>query len=389
MRILCLHNYYQQPGGEDQVFAAESALLTEKGHHVVRYIKENNQIASMGRFSLTQVTLWNSAVYRELRALIRQERPQVVHLHNTFPLISPSAYYAAKAAGLPVVQTLHNYRLLCPNALFFRDGHVCEECRSRVVPWPSVLHACYRASWVTSSGVAVMITLHRLLRTWTRNVDTYIALTNFARRKFIAGGIPADKVVVKPNFLHPDPGAEEEKGKFALFVGRLSVEKGIGTLLRAWTQVRNVPLRIVGDGPLMNQTQHFCREHRLDNVHILGRQSHEGVLELIKQARLLIFPSECYESFPTVIIESFACGTPVVASRVGAASEIVEDGRTGIHFTAGSSTDLAAKVEWSWNHLETVEEMGQRARQEFEQRYTAVQNYHALMRIYRSAMGHS
>ncbi len=196
MKIALVHNYYQQPGGEDEVFADEGALLEARGHQVVRYTAHNDRIAGMRAPVLAQVTVWNRAVYRELRAFIRKERPAVMHFQNTFPLISPASYYAARAEGVPVVQTLHNYRLLCPNALFFRDGHVCEDCLGKSIPWPGVAHACYRGSRTASGVVASMLSIHRALRTWTEMIDVYVVLSEFARQKFIEGGLPSEKIVV-------------------------------------------------------------------------------------------------------------------------------------------------------------------------------------------------
>jgi len=389
LNILSLHNYYQQPGGEDQVFAAEASLLREKGHQVAHYTLGNDQIAHMRWLGLARTTLWNDAVYKELRTLIRQLRPQLVHVHNTFPLLSPSAYYAAKAERVPVVQTLHNYRLLCLNGLFFRDGRVCEDCRSRWVPWPGVLHACYHQSQIMSGGVAAMLTLHRILRTWTRAVDVYIALSEFAKSRFLAGGIPADKIIVKPNFLHPDPGMGMEREQFALFVGRLSTEKGIDTLLRASAQLPNIHLKIAGDGPLMRHSKRTLEVQRLEHINMLGLQPHETVMGLIKRARVLIFPSECYESFPTVIMEAFACGTPVIASRLGVASEVVQDGQTGMHFEPRDAMDLAAKMEWCSTHPKQTIEMGGQARRVFEKKYTAMENYQALIGIYEATAQHT
>src|SRR5215212_4268687 len=251
MKILLAHNEYQQPGGEDQIFRSEAALLEAHGHQVLRYAAHNDRVAGMNPVALAGSTVWNRASYRELQSMIRRERPQVAHFHNTLPLISPAGYYAAKAEGVPVVQTLHNYRLLCPNALFFRDGHVCEDCQGKLVPWPGVLHACYRESRPASAAMAAMLTTHRALQTWTEQVDVYIATTEFAREKFVQGGLPAEQLVVKPNFLHPAPSPGQVRGDFALFVGRLSPEKGVGTLLETWKRSRvRVPLKIVGDGPL-------------------------------------------------------------------------------------------------------------------------------------------
>ena len=386
LKVVLVHGYYQQAGGEDQVFAAESELLEAQGHQVLRYTVHNERIERMSPLSLAGATVWHRSSYRDLRALVRREQPDLVHFHNTFPLISPAGYYAAKAEGRPVVQSLHNYRLLCPNALFFRDGHACEDCRGRLVPWPGVLHACYRGSRPASGAVAAMITTHHALQTWTRMVDTYISLTGFARRKFIQGGLPAEKIVVKPNFIHPDPGLGEGRGNYALFVGRLSVEKGIDDLLAAWERLGDrVVLKIVGDGPLADRVARATR--KLGGVEWLGRQPRDRVLALMKEAAMLVFPSVCYEGFPLVIAEAFAVGLPVVASDLGSAASLVEPGRTGLHFRSEDAEDLADKVGLTLANRGTLAGMRRAARREFEARYTSEQNYRQLLGIYGSVAG--
>jgi len=312
-----------------------------------------------------------------------------MHVHNTVPLISPTVYYAAKAEGITVVQTLHNYRLFCPNALFFRNGHVCDDCMGKFVPFPGILHACYRESRAAMTVAVVMLSLHRVLRTYSRMVDMYIALTEFARHKFIEGGIPAEKIMVKPNFLHSDPSISERDREYALFVGRLSPEKGLRTLLKAWQQLKIIPLKLVGDGPLMDETHWFVGTGKLECIEVLGSCNHEQVIALMKNARFLVFPSEWYETFGMTIIEAFACSTPVVTSRLGAMIEIVEDGRTGLNFDAGNPDDLAAKVKWVWTHPRKREEMGREARREYEEKYTAGRNYKILMDIYKTAIERS
>lgn len=388
MQILLVHNYYQQPGGEEAVFAAEAVLLEIHGHRVLQYTAHNDRVPTMGKLPLARATLYNTGVYRELRTLIRRERPQVVHLHNTFPLISPAAYYAARAEKVPVVQTLHNYRLMCPAAIFFRDGHACEDCLGKVIPWPGLLHACYRSSRVATGAVAAMVTVHRILGTWTNAVDVYIALTEFARQKFIEGSLPAEKIVVKPHFVHPDPGAGSGQRGYALFVGRLSPEKGLHTLLEAWEQLRGrVPLKIVGDGPLADRVAAAAVE--LAGVEWLGRRSSKEIYELMGEAAFLVVPSECYETFGRVAIEAFATGTPVIASHIGAVAEVVDSGRTGLHFRTGDPFDLAAQIEWALTHPAELARMRQEARAEFEARYTATRNYGMLAEIYNLAMERS
>lgn len=383
LKVLLVHNFYQQPGGEDQVFKAESALLERHGHEVVHYTDHNDRIRELKPAEILAATLWNRESGQEVSELLRKERPRVVHVHNTFPLISPSVYYAASAAGIPLVQTLHNYRLLCPMAEFFRDGRVCEDCLGRV-PWPGVLHACYRGSRFASGTVATMLTAHRVLGTWQRKIGAYIALTEFARQKFIAGGLPSERIVVKPNFVDPDPGVGKGGGGYALFVGRLASSKGIATMLDAWERAGGKglpPLRIVGDGPLRDLV--IASAGRIERVQWLGRRSREEVLALMRDALILIFPSEWYEgALPLVILEAYAVGLPVVASNIGSMTTMVGDQRTGIHFRSGDAMDLADKVAGIASQPAAIAAMRREARTEFEARYTANGNYDQLMRIY-------
>ncbi len=381
--MLLLHNRYQQAGGEDQVFAAEGELLEAHGHQVVRYVTHNDQVTKMSRPAVAKATVWNGTAYRELRALIRRERPQLAHFHNTFPLISPAAYYAARAEGVPVVQTLHNYRLLCPNALFFRKGRVCEDCLGKAFPWPGIAHACYRGSRASSGMVAAMLTIHGALSTWQGTVDMYIALTEFARQKFVQGGLPAEKITIKPNFVSPTPEAGEGRGKYALFVGRLSQEKGVDTLLAAWDNLKGkVPLKIVGDGPLAANVAKAAEKFR--EVEWLGRQPEDRVLALMKDAQTLLFPSVWYEGFPMVIAEAYAVGLPIIASDLGSMSSLIDHGHTGLHFRPGDPKDLAARVEWASTHPAELKQMRKGARAEFEAKYTAEKNYSRLIEIYES-----
>jgi glycosyltransferase involved in cell wall biosynthesis len=385
MKILAVHNRYQRPGGEDQVFVDETALLEARNHRVLRYEVHNDQVEQVNRLTLAKDTVWNTSAYRELGALIRRERPHVVHFHNTLPLVSPSGYYAARAEGVPVIQTLHNYRLLCPVALFFRDGRVCEDCMGKAVPWPSVVHRCYRGSRTASGVIATMLTVHRALRTWIEMVDVYVALTEFARNKFIEGGLPAGKVVVKPNFVAPDPGRGQGGGGYALFVGRLAPEKGTGTMLAAWDRLgTRIPLKIVGDGPLRDQVLGAAAKQ--SNVEWLGHRPVEDVHALMGKADMLVFPSRWYETFGRVAAEAFAAGTPVIAANIGAVAELVEHGRTGLKFRPGDPEDLVTQVEWALSHPAELQSMREEVRAEFEAKYTAERNYRALMEIYEAAL---
>ncbi len=384
MRVLAVHNAYQQRGGEDFAVEREIELLRERGHQISTFFVSNDAIPNMSRARLAVDTVWSSSAGRSLKERLQSERPNVVHFHNTFPLISPAAYYAARSEGVPVVQTLHNYRLLCPNALFFRDGGACEDCLGKPVPWPGVLHSCYRGSRAASGVVAGMLTAHRFLKTWKEKVDVYIALTEFARQKFIEGGIPAEKVAVKPNFVNPDPGPGEGKGGYALFVGRLSEEKGVETMIRAWELLGDrIPLKVVGDGPLAEKVSGAAE--RLSGVEWMGQIPGEQVTELMKDAAFLVFPSTWYEVFPLVIVEAFATGLPVIASDIGSMSSLIDQGRTGLHFRPGDGEDLAAQMERVLLRPEDLDRMRREARAEFEAKYTAERAYERLMKIYNLA----
>lgn len=385
MKILLVHNSYQQAGGEDLVFAQERRNLERAGHHVVIYHRSNLEIESLsplGKLALATNTVWSARTRRELDALLVREAPDLVHVHNTFVMISPSIYGACQERGIPVVQTLHNFRLMCPTATYYRDGDICEACAERGL-WNAVRHRCYRGSRTATATVALTLATHRLLGTWHDAIDSYIVLTAFSRAKFIAAGFRADKIFVKPNFIDPDPGPRTVAGGYAAFTGRLSPEKGAMGLLRAWERLSvPCPLQIVGDGPERPLLEAFARERNIRTVTFRGRLSHEETLAIVKGASFVIVPSVCYEGFPMSIAEAMACGSPVICSRLGAMEEIVADGVTGLHFQAGDADDLMRKVEWAWCHRPEMCEMGRAARYQYEDHYTADKNYSILMDIY-------
>jgi len=349
-------------------------------------VDDNKKLKDINPGRAAVEAVWSGESCRRIKRLIREARPEVAHFHNTFLRISPAAYYACKEEGVPVVQTLHNYRLICPGALIMRDGKVCEDCVGKGLPWTGVVHGCWRGSRVQTAVVAAMLSIHRWVRTWQKKVNLYIALTKFSRSKFIEGGLPPEKIVVKPNFVDPDPGVREDQGGYVLFVGRLSPEKGIQTMLKAGSKLKRIALKILGNGPLMDEIQRTVCNNGLDMLEILGQRPRREVFEFMKGARLIVFPSEWYEGFPVTIAEAFACGVPVIASRLGAMAEIIEDKRTGLHFDPGNPEDLAAKVEWAWNHPKEMQEMGYQARKEYEAKYTAERNYKLLMEIYEKAI---
>lgn len=370
------------------VYQAECHLLRARGHEVLTYHVTNQDIGDGLRQALVAPgVVWSWSSKRAILALLKEHKPDVAHFHNTFPLISPAAYWACGEGGVPVVQTLHNYRLVCPNAMLMHRGRVCNGHDGRAGMLKCITRGCYHDSRLQTAVVAAMLGIHRLLRTWKDQVDVYITLTEFARAKVVEMGLPGEKVFVKPNFVHPDPGVRDQdsRGRYALFVGRLSPEKGLETLLKAWRLLPNVPLKIVGGGPLLERVRRFVNDGPLGNVEVLGHRPREEVWGYVKGASFLVFPSESYEGFPMTIVEAFACGVPVLASQMGSAEEIVADGRTGLHFPPGDPEDLAARVEWAWTHPREMAEMGREARKEYEAKYTAERNYEMLMEIYRLA----
>jgi len=389
MKILAVHNYYEQAGGEDATYEHEIHLLQQAGHQIVTYQRTNKEIKEMSLLDKAYLpfqTIWSAEAYKELSALLKKEKPDLAHFHNTHLMISPSAYYACRTEGIPLVQSLDNPRLLCPSANFFRDGHLCQDCLNKTPPWPGVLHACYRGSHLQTAVVAAMLTTHRWLGTWQDTVDLYLVATHFYKEKFTEGGLPANKIFVKPHFVDPDPGPRKTvPGDYALFIGRLDPEKGIPTLLNAWEKLKHIPLKIRGSGKLISLVQ--AARDKNEAIDLVDQLSKKELLELIKGARFLVWPSEgYYETFGFVAAEAFACGVPVIASRIGVMQEMVTDQGTGLHFIPGDSDDLAEKVTWAWEHPEEMVAMGKNARQEFMQKYTAENNYEQLMKAYALAI---
>lgn len=384
MKILVVHNFYQQAGGEDVVFRAETALLRRHGHDVQTFTVSNDLIEQTPRLQVAAQTVWNARMARKVTALVREHGSEVVHFHNTFPLLSPAVYKGAHVGGAAVVQTLHNFRLLCANALLLRDGQICEDCLGKL-PLAAVQHSCYRGSRSASAVVAAMQTVHRAAGTYRTGVDAYIALTGFARDKFIAGGLPPERIAVKPNFLEERPAPGTGDGGYALFVGRLSPEKGIETLLQAWAELgATIPLRIVGDGPLASRVAEA--EQALPGVSWLGKLDPAEVREQMRGAAVLAVPSVWYEGGPLTMIEGWGVGLPVVASDLGAMSSMIQPGENGLLFRPGDAGDLAAQVRWLWEHPEDRQRMRDGALQTFHDTYSPERNYEQLIRIYGEAL---
>ena len=394
MKILMLHNRYQHAGGEDAVVQAEIALLEAHGHHVELLEAHNDEITGgLGKARAALSALYSLPGRRRAEEAISRFQPDLVHVHNFFPLLSPSVYDACREDGVPVLQTLHNYRLACPNALFFRDGKVCEDCLGQAVPWSGILRGCYRNSRSQSAGVAAMIAVHRLRDTW-RRVNAFIALTEFQKGKFIQAGLPEDRLHVKPNFAFdpgPRPGGPplggSPLGNYVLYVGRLSDEKGIEPLIRAYVEQKlDIPLMILGAGPLREPMERWVRAEGMDGiVTFLGARDRAEVTRLMQGARFLVFPSICYEGFPMAIAEAFASGIPVLASRLGAVPDILMDGQAGWLAEPGEPRSWAESLKAAWQDHEGTIRRGKAARAAYEQHYSPDANYRQLMSIYQAA----
>ena len=374
MRILLAHNFYRSsaPSGEDGVYRNERQLL-EQHYDIVRLEKHNDDLGGLnitGQLKLALSGAWSRASYREFSDLIKRTRPALAHFHNTFPQITPSAWAACKDHGVAVVQTLHNFRYVCPGALLQRNGKPCEDCIDGPI-LNALRHRCYRNSVPATSAQIWTIVRNRWNGSFQNNVDCYITLTKFAASRLAAGGLPREKMVIKPNFLIDTPVVGSGEGGYVLYAGRLSEEKGIQTLLKAWRQVDTpIKLKVAGDGALRQQLEQYCRSHQLD-VEFLGFCARAQVMQLVGDALLQVVPSECYEGFPLVILEAYGSGTPVLASRIGSLNEIVEEGVTGYKFSAGDAQSLATSFRSILSDLSKLKAMRGTVRKVFLEQYAA------------------
>lgn len=378
MKILIVHNSYQHKGGEDSVMEAEAAMLARQGHIVKLFLRQNETLRYISRANAAVQTIWSLPVARDFEELLRSFNPDVVHVHNTFPLISPAIYWVSDRLGVPVVQTLHNFRLLCPQAMFLREGRICEDCVGKV-PWRGAVRGCYRSSKLQSAVLAGMLTLHRAIGTWENKVTRYIALNEFCRSKFVEGGLPIERIAIKPNFVDFEAPASRARTGF-LFVGRLSEEKGVGVLVDAAKNYGEAVIRVAGSGPQAG----LVKEVR--GLTPLGALDSDDVKTEMSQSMALVLPSICYEGFPRTLVEAFASSLPVIASRLGSLPELVDDGVTGLLFHPGNAHDLAQKLQWAQQHPLEMALMGRNARARYEAEFTAERNYKQLMAIYADAI---
>jgi len=379
MKILVAHNRYRYRGGEDTVVDAEVDLLRRNGHEVLVYLRDNEELTRMKNHQAALQTLWSHKAVSDVTTLSEKFRPELIHSHNTFPLISPSLYSVATRLNVPVIQTLHNFRLICPQATLLRNGVQCEDCVGNL-PWRAIVHRCYRNSLSQSAVASSMIMLHRLLRTWNTKVTRYIVLNQLCRDKFIAGGLPFDLLRIKPNFV--DSGNEPDwiNRSGGIFIGRLSEEKGLKVLAEALSQLPDSQIDVYGKGDLQTYVE------ATSSFNYKGFRVADELQTCLRQAAYLVIPSTGVESFGLVAVEAFAAGTPVIASAHGGLREIVVQGKTGLLVEPGNSYALARAIAFADDHPDEMKIMGRAARHAYLSRYTPDINYRLLMSIYHEAI---
>lgn len=388
MRILICHNYYRSsaPSGEDAVAENEINLLREHGHEVLTYSKYNDDLddsSLLKKITIAKDTIWSTDTYNELSVFLKQNKPDIVHFHSIFPQISPSAYKACYDAGVPVIHTLHNFRSICPGALLQRDEKVCELCLHGSI-LNSLRYKCYRNSLLATGTLTATIVYNRFVGSYINYVSQYIALTNFAASRLIMGKIPEHLISIKPNFLPVSTNAGLGKGNYAVYVGRLSIEKGVKTLFSAWKDI-DMKLKVIGDGPLMNELKSLPA-NELKNIEFCGYLDRDTILDIVSNAVFQLVPSEWYEGFPMVLLEAFSCGTPVIGSDIGSISEIVEDGKTGFKFIPGNIESLKNTIQKALSNETKLIEMRSTTRDVFDKKYSKKISYDILMKIYNKAL---
>ncbi|WP_175412899.1 glycosyltransferase family 4 protein [Clostridium sp. AWRP] len=384
-KILIVHNYYQIPGGEDTVVANEKKLLEKHGHKVILYTRNNCELKELSKFQkllLPFTTVFNIRTYREVKKIIREQQIDIVHVHNTLNLISPSVYYAALSYKKPVIQTVHNFRLLCPGATFYRDGHICEDCINNGLKC-AVKHSCYRGSKMQTLACVISTKIHRMLGIYGKL--NYICLTEFNKQKLLnLKQIRPERVFVKPNFVESNEEIipyECRENQF-VFAGRIDKLKGVDILLKAWNQMgKEAPkLVICGMGPMEEWCKQYITENSLTSVEMKEFVPNSEVRKIIANSKALILPTQWYEGFPMTIVEAYSVRTPVLGSEIGNVGSIIIDEQAGIKFRSDSISDIIRAVQ------ELIKEptLHEKALLEYDQKYTPERNYDDLKMIYRT-----
>lgn len=386
-KVLMAHNYYQVPGGEDTVFHNEVNMLEKNGHKVIKYTRHNDEIKGgvLSKLKLGIDTIFSFKTYKEVKKLIDENDIDVVHVHNTLPLISPSIYYAARSKKVPVVQTIHNFRLLCPGATFTRNGEICEDCVSKGLE-QSLKHKCYRGSLAQTFIMYAMLKFHRIIGTY--NKINYITLTNFNKNKLLNLVKDESKIYVKPNFVEKRDKVETVLEDYFVYIGRLDEIKGINFLIEAWKEIdENIDLYVIGTGQEEEKVKKFIEENNIKNIKLLGFMQREEAFEIIQKSRAIIVPSKWYEGFPMTIAESFSLGIPVIGSKVGNIQSIIGDKYNGVLFNLNNREELKDVVENIFYNKQKNKLLGENAYKEFKVKYTDIENYKNLKEIYTELVG--
>lgn len=382
-KVLIVHNYYKIPGGEDTVVANEKQMLESHGHEVTLYSRNNSELKELSVFQKLMLpvnTIFNFKTYRDIKKIIRDKHIEIVHVHNTLNLISPSVYYAAISCKVPVVQTIHNFRLLCPGAIFYRDGHICEDCIKKGLRC-SIKHNCYRNSKIQTLACVVSMKFHRMTGIYGK--INYICLTEFNKEKLLLlKQIKKEKVFIKPNFTR-NPGniipANKRENRI-IFAGRLDKLKGVDILFKAWKQMEesDIELMVCGTGPLETWCKEFIKNNKIKNIKMPGFVSNPEIHKLIANSKALILPTQWYEGFPMSIVEAFSVGTPVICSDLGNAGNIVDEGVTGAKFKYNSTEELIKAIIRIYNYSDIYKTIIEK----YKNKYTSDKNYKILSNIY-------
>ena len=387
MKILYCHNYYRHRGGEDVSFQTDVEMLRSRGHSVFTFTRDNEDMQG-NQLRMAANAIWNRSCGRELAQMIVDERPDIVHCNNLFPQISVSVYKAAHRHGVPVVQALRNYRPLCANSFLYRNKSLCTKCIGGAASWRSMIHGCYRESRLASAVVVAMQVSQSLAQTHKRYIDAFFTPSEFARSVYIQAGYDPDRIHVRTNFMLPDLGATADKSGPAMFVGRLSDEKGVDTVIDAWNKYQiQIPLQIIGEGPESESLRIRAQGNR--SIEFMGAVPNRDVLTALGRAQFLVMPSRWYETFGRTIAEAFSRGTPVVGSDLGAMAELIKDGVNGYLFAPSDPDHLGRQVR-RFLSLSASDRtaMSQAARETYTQRFTAQTSYKQLLGIYESAKSH-
>lgn len=382
--VLMAHNYYQVPGGEDTVFHNEVKMLERNGYKVTKYTRHNDEIKDgmISKLKLGIDTIFSFKTYKEVKKLIDENDIDVVHVHNTLPLISPSIYYAARAKKVPVVQTIHNFRLLCPGATFTRNGEICEDCISKGLE-QSLKHRCYRNSLSQTFIMYAMLKFHRIIGTY--NKVNYITLTEFNKHKLSSLVKDKNDIYVKPNFVEKREQGKRKLEDYFVYMGRLDDIKGINFLVESWKYIdKNIQLYIMGTGQEYENIKSYVNKYKLNNVNILGFTKREIAFEIIKNSRATVVPSKCYEGFPMTIAESFSLGVPVIGSKIGNIESIIDDGENGLLFEKNNKESLKYVINKVFYDKELNINLGKNAYKVFKDKYTDEKNYRNIEKIYNS-----